>query len=212
MELIKYLNDHFFTKQELLDISKVTAKEFSKYQDSGVMPKCSYRLSLNLESDSFFGLHKAEQEIEYYAKGYSSWLAIIQSLDSAEDVYSLFASRYKAAIESFKTQGHSSDNIKLKSELNNHIKQEWEHFLNGVYGLCTKSGLPEDIAAKEFSIIEINELLACDELDSKQLNKLTFAVDLLDSSSSLFAPHERLRSSRHRIVNEVRREYEILGD
>jgi hypothetical protein len=209
VELIKYLNDHFFTKQELLDISKVTVKELSKYQESGVMPKCSYRLSLNLESDSFFGLHKAEQEIEYYAKGYSSWLAIIQALDSEEDVYSLFVSRYKAAIENLKIQGHSSENAKLKSELNNHIEQEWEHFLNGVYGLCTKSGLPEDIAAKEFSIIEINELLACDKLDSKQLSKLTLAVELLDSSSSLFAPHERFRSSRHRLVNEVRRDYKL---
>jgi len=209
VELIKYLNDHFFTKQELLDISKITEQDFSKYQENGIMPKCSYKLSLNLTCDSFFGLHNDEQEIEYYAKGYSSWLAIIQSLNSTESVYSIFAERYKNAIKNLKEKGHSSSNPKITSELNGHIKEEWHHFLNGVYGLCTKSGLPEDIAAKEFSILEINELSELNELTLEQINKLILAVNLLDSASSLFAPHERLKSSRHRLVNEVRRKHKL---
>ena len=209
MELIKYLNDHFFTKQELLDISKVTEQDLSKYQENGVMPKCSYKLSLNLTSDSFFGTHTNEQEIEYYAKGYSSWLAIIQSLNSTESVYSIFSERYKSAIKNLKEKGHSSNNPKITSMLSDHIKEEWHHFLNGIYGLCTKSGLPEDIAAKEFSILEINEFSELNELTIEQMNKLTLAVNLLDSASSLFAPHERLKSSRHRLVNEVRRKYKL---
>jgi hypothetical protein len=209
VELIKYLNKYFFTKQELLDITKITEQDFSKYQENGVMPKCSYKLSLNIKSDSFFGLHDDEQEIEYYAKGYSSWLAIIQSLNSTKEVYSVFASRYKMAIESLKGQGYSSNNSKVSSEINEHIKEEWSHFLNGIYGLCTKSGLPEDIAAKEFSILVINELSENNTLTPEQLNKLDLAVELLDSASSLFAPHERLKSSRHRLVNEVRRKYQL---
>ncbi|MCJ8295556.1 MAG: DUF6058 family natural product biosynthesis protein, partial [Colwellia sp.] len=91
----------------------------------------------------------------------------------------------------------------------NHINEEWYLFLSGIYGLCTKTGLPEDIAAKEFSILEINELSELDDLTDQQINKLTVAVNLLDSASSLFAPHERLRSSRHRLVNEVRRKYQL---
>ena len=209
MELIKYLNDHFFTKQELLDISKVTEQDLLKYQENGLMPKCSYRLSLNLKSDSFFGLHNNEQEIEYYSKGYSSWLGIIQLSNSADTVYAIFASRYELAIENLRDKGHSTGSPKVTTELDNHIKEEWNHFLNGIYGLCTKSGLPEDIAAKEFSILEINELLELNELTSEQISKLTVAVNLLDSASSLFAPHERLQSSRHRLVNEVRRKYKL---
>lgn len=209
MELIKYLNKYFFTKQELLDITKTTEQDLSKYQEDGLMPKCSYKLSLSIKSDSFFGLHDDEQEIEYYAKGYSSWLAIIQSLNSIEAVYSVFANRYKMAIESLKEQGYSSTNPKVTSDLNEHIKEEWSHFLNGIYGLCTKSGLPEDIAAKEFSILVINELSEHKELTTEQRNKLAVAVDLLDTASSLFAPHERLKSSRHRLVNEVRRKYQL---
>jgi len=209
VELIKYLNKHFFTKQQLLDITKTTEQDLSKYQEDGLMPKCSYKLSLNIKSDSFFGLHNNEQEIEYYAKGYSSWLAIIQSLNSTEAVYSVFANRYKIAIKSLNEHGYYSTNPRVTSELNEHIKEEWRHFLNGIYGLCTKSGLPEDIAAKELSILVINELSENDELTPEQRNKLTLAVDLLDSASSLFAPHERLKSSRHRLVNEVRSKYQL---
>ena len=41
MELIKYLNDNFFTTQELLDASKVSEQELTRYQEKGVMPKSS---------------------------------------------------------------------------------------------------------------------------------------------------------------------------
>lgn len=209
MELIQYLNQYFFTQQELLDITKITEQDLLKYQEDGLMPKCSYKLSLNIKSDSFFGLHDDEQEIEYYAKGYSSWLAVVQSLNSKEAVYAVFANRYKIAIERLEESGYYSTNPKVTSELNEHINEEWSHFLNGIYGLCTKSGLPEDIAAKELSILVINELSEHNDLSHEQLNKLTLAVDLLDSASSLFAPHERLKSSRHRLVNEVRRKYQL---
>ncbi|WP_241210137.1 DUF6058 family natural product biosynthesis protein [Vibrio splendidus] len=35
--------------------------------------------------------------------------------------------------------------------------------------------------------------------------------NLLDSVSSLFAPHEKLKSSRHRLVDEVRCKYKLRG-
>lgn len=209
MELIKYLNDNFFTKQQLLDISKVTERELANYQEQGIMPKCSYRLNLSIDSDSFFGLHQEIEEVEYYAKGYASWLAVIQSLKTKEGVYAVFYQRYINTIENLKVQGHSSSDPKINANIGLHVEEEWRHFLNGIYGLCTASGLPEDIAAKEFAIIEINELSASDELDKENLVKLTNAVNLLDASSSMFAPHERLKSSRHRLINEVRRKYKL---
>ena len=175
MELIKYLNSNFFTKKELLDISKISEQDFLKYQKDKIMPKHSYKLRLNLESDSFFGPHKSEQTVEYYAKGYSSWLAIIQSSGSTKEIYSVFANRYETAIENLIGKGHSSNDIKITSGLSNHIKQEWEHFLNGVYGLCTKSGLPEDIAAKSE---ELQETIT--NLEQKEERWLELSMKLED--------------------------------
>jgi len=221
MELINYLSSYFLTKQELLAATKITEQELSHYQKLEVMPKCSYKLQLSVASTSFFGLHSEEQEIEYYAKGYISWIAIVQSLKDVQSIYSLFETRYKVAIEQLRIQGHYSKSDKINESFDLHIKDEWKHFLDGIYGLCTKSGLPEDIAAKEFSILEINELTATSqatsqvtelaELTEQQLSQLTRAVNLLDAASALFAPHERLNSSRHRLVDEVRRKYVLLS-
>jgi hypothetical protein len=102
LELITYLNNNFLTKQELLDVSKITHQELLKYQDLGVMPKCSYKLNIDLKSDSVFGLYKEEQQIEYYAKGYASWGAIIRSLKSPEVIFSVFSERYKVAVHALR--------------------------------------------------------------------------------------------------------------
>jgi len=110
-----------------------------------------------------------------------------------------------------KALGYSSSDEKVNAKLELHIKEEWQHFLNGIYGLCTKSGLPEDIAAKELAILQINALIEKDNLDKAQRDKLTKAVNLLDAASSLFAPHERLKSSRHRLIDEVRHQYQLTS-
>ncbi|TOM85193.1 DUF6058 family natural product biosynthesis protein, partial [Vibrio parahaemolyticus] len=93
--------------------------------------------------------------------------------------------------------------------LNEIIMEDWEHFLQGTYGLCTQTGLPEDIAAKGFAVEQIKALLERDVLDSNEIKRLEYFVNLLDNASSPFAPHERLNSSRHRLVNEVRRKYKL---
>ncbi|MBU2897268.1 DUF6058 family natural product biosynthesis protein [Vibrio hepatarius] len=207
MELIKYLNEYLITKSELLTQAQVSEQALARYQEAGVMPKCSYKLKLTLECDSFFGLHEDTQEIEYYAKGYLAWLGIVQSLEEKEKIFSVFSKRYKEALGNLKNQGFTSMNVKLNAYIQEHIEQEWGYFLDGIYGLCTKSGLPEHIAAKELAIIQINELSELESPTKLELAQLKRAVDLLDESSALFAPHERVKSSRYRLIDEVNREY-----
>ena len=209
MELIKYLNEHFLTKCELLELSKITEEELRELQEKGLMPQCSYKLKLNLETDSFFGAHFDSQELEYYAKGYISWLAAVKNHECNKVAYSSFSERYKSALNGLKNDGYAATNHKVNEGIDLHIEEEWSHFLKGIYGLCTKSGLPEDIAAKELAILEINEIIEKSDIDEVQLKRLERAVNLLDSVSALFAPHERLKSSRHRLVDEIRRKYKL---
>ncbi|MCW8878178.1 MAG: DUF6058 family natural product biosynthesis protein [Kangiellaceae bacterium] len=210
VNLLKYLNENYFTKHELLELAKISEAELLEYQHKKVMPKCSYRISLNSVCDSFFGEFKEESEIEYYAKGYLSWIGILQSTQDIRSVFEVFSQRYTQAITNLKEAGFRSSSDKVNSKLSLHIDEEWEHFLNGIYGLCTKSGLPEDIAAKEIAILQINEMLALDEAEI-DLIELTKVVNLLDEASSMFAPHERKKSSRYRLVDEVRRKYKLTS-
>ena len=209
METIKYLNKYFITKSELLELTKTTETELHAFQQQGMMPQCSYTLKLSLESESFFGLHCDASELEYYAKGYISWLTIVKSLENPHDAYSIFRHRYTSAVSTLKEFGHHPHSSENDDGIESDVKEAWLHFLDGTYGLCTQSGLPEDIAAKALSIREINQLTDLDNLGGSQLTQLENAVNLLDSASSLFAPHERLTSSRHRLVDETRRKYKL---
>ncbi len=209
MKLILYLREYFYTKEDLINLSKVKLNRFEQLQAIGVMPSCSYNLNVKTSCNSFFGEHTETSSEEYYAKGNLAWLSMLESLVNPADAFAIFNKRYQLEIKRLMKNGFISDDLKVTSNLNQHILEEWKYFLDGTYGLCTNSGLPEDIAAKELAILIINHYISLSQLTKADLLKLANAVDLLDGASSLFAPHERLNSSRHRLITEVRRHYKL---
>lgn len=203
MELIRYLNDHFVTSDQLLAHCALRADELQRWQARRMMPKASYRLALDIACDSFFGAHREQQAVEYYAKGCVSWIDALRQIDGEQEAYAVFARRYRTRLCELAASGMTHAQSFATDE---HITAEWGHFLDGTYGLCTVSGLPEEIAAKEVAIAAIHELDAsCSrphgEVDRERLRN---AVDLLDGASSRFAPHEVARSSRRRYVDDIR--------
>ena len=212
MELIRYLNEGFFTEAQLLAASGIDLAQLTSLQRRGVMPHASYRLKLDLSCDSFFGPHSEQASIDYYAKGCASWSCVVQTLARDSDAYDAFAARYRRRLEQLRAAGVSSAHDKLNAGLGQHLEDEWRHFLSGTYGLCTRSGLPEDIAAKEVAITiikDITEQRQQPALSETGRAGLTVAVDLPDAASNMFAPHERARSSRHRLIDQMRQTYNL---
>ncbi|MDN3612581.1 DUF6058 family natural product biosynthesis protein [Vibrio ostreicida] len=205
MMLVNYLNANFITLEELSSVTNIDQKEIRYYQTERLMPLASYNLNVALDCSSFTGTHNEKYVLEYYARGYISWLSIVHTLKCKGRVFEEFSNRYSKAISVLKGATCEVEN----SGLNETIMEDWEHFLQGTYGLCTKTGLPEDIAAKGFAVDQIKALLEREVLNSNEIKRLEYFVNLLDSASSSFAPHERLDSSRHRLVNEVRRKYKL---
>lgn len=198
MELIDYLTRHFLTRAQLLAASGITSARLDALIGDGRMPQPSYRLQLGIRCASFFGEHDEQVEAEYYATGTPAWIGMLEA--TPEDPFAVFARRYRNALGALPL---TTSDPKLGAGLDAHLQDEWRHFLAGTYGLCTRSGLPEDIAAKELAVCVIRELTAAED-GQPDLERLRQAVDLLDRASSPFAPHERLRSSRHRLVDMVR--------
>lgn len=199
MELVDYLNQHFLTRAQLLAAACIDGERLDALIRDGAMPKPSYRLRVSIACDSFFGPHAEEHAVEYYARGHAAWIGALQA--SAQDPFGMFARRYREALAALPFRSRAPT---LNDGLDAHLRDEWRHFLDGSYGLCTRSGLPEDIAAKELAICVIRESTESGVPDPARLGA---AVDLLDRASSPFAPHERLRSSRHRHVDAVRARY-----
>ena len=204
MQIIKYLNDTFYTKAEFLAAANITEQELKLFQQQKIMPAPSYVLKLDYAVTSIFGEEKNQMEVHYYAKSYSEWIKLIQKNNVPETIFNIFLERYKNTVAELKGQYYTSNDPKLHDQLDGHIKEEWGHFIEGTYGLCTVSGLPEDIAAKEFAILSIIELSQNNTLSAKEKTQLSHLITLLDKASSLFAPHERIRSSRHKYITEIR--------
>ncbi|HEX8613267.1 MAG TPA: DUF6058 family natural product biosynthesis protein [Telluria sp.] len=212
MELIRYLSDCYFTEEQLLAVSGLDPDELAALQQRGMMPQASYRLRLDVHCDSFFGPHQEHKQLAYYAKGYASWIGLLQSLGDESDALRVFAERYRARLAQLRAAGLCTDDPKLNAGLDEHLREEWRHFLEGTYGVCTKTGLPEDIASKELATTIIREIIgkpAEQALSTRDRVCLTLAVDLLDTASGRFAPHEKERSSRHLLIDEVRKTYQL---
>jgi hypothetical protein len=205
MNLIDYLQTYFLTREQLLARTCMAGARLDALQAAGMMPRPSYRLQLNLACGSFFGRHEESHAIEWYAQGYVAWAGLLDALDGPQQAYQTFAERYRRRLALLAVDKLLPDPQALAGDV--HIAGEWSHFLDGTYGLCTRSGLPEDIAAKEAAITLIRALTAAgrpQELGEEARSRLAAAVDLLDRASAPFAPHEVARSSRRRYVDEVR--------
>ena len=212
MELIRYLNDGFLTQEQLLAAAAIDQASFENLQQRNLMPRPSYTLNLDVSCNSIFGPHREQLEVAYYARNYLAWIDLIRSLSSNEDAFQVFSARYKARLQDLFASGLTTHHEKVNAGLDAHIVEEWGHFLDGTYGLCTKSGLPDDIAAKELAVLivkEITEERYDKALSPAERDRLTAAVNLLDAASAPFAPHERLRSSRYRLVDQVRSSYGV---
>jgi hypothetical protein len=200
MDLIDYLNTHFLNREQLLAACAADSARLDALARAGGMPAPSYRLKIRVDCSSFFGDHVEDHAVDWYARGYVDWLRML--LDGAHDPYAVFAARYRAALDALPLF-RALPAPELAAEA--HLKSEWQHFIAGTYGLCTRTGLPEDVAAKELAI-RIIRMLTDDggQLDDRGRELLAEAIDLLDRASSPFAPHERARSSRGRYIDALR--------
>jgi hypothetical protein len=201
MELVRYLERFFFTREELLARCALGPAQLERLQRSRLMPQPSYRLRLDLGCESFFGPHVEQVAVDYYAKGYAAWLALASTFDSEEQARSLFFQRYRARLGQLAAYVAPGDPAFARDA---RLQAEWNAFLDGTYGLCTVSGLPEDAAAKEAAIAVIRELTESGPMDASARARLRKAVNLLDSVAAPFAPHEVTRSSRRRYVDGMR--------
>lgn len=210
LELLDYLRERYHTRPQLLAAAGAAEAQLAHWQTAGMMPAASYVLDLGGSCNSFFGLHETREPVEYHARGYTAWIGALQLLENGEQAMALFARRYRAQIARLMSDGYTLADDRYHGGLDAHIATEWDAFLKGIYGLCTVSGLPEDIAGKELSTALIKELTADvtrDDLSGDERARLARAVDLLDATCAPFAPHEYPRSSRARLVDGVRRRY-----
>ncbi len=199
-DLIDYLSRHYLTETRLLAVAGIDAPTLHGLQARRMAPLPAYRLRVAVHCASFFGPHDEEHVLHFYAGGTPAWLAAVANLAGEQAAFDWFACRHQARLHALAPAAGAD------------LPAAWASFLDGTYGLCTRSGLPEEIAAKEWAAGTIEAIIAhgvVDAVDERRLGSLRHAVDTLDAASSPFAPHERERSSRRRLVDGVREQYRL---
>lgn len=207
MSLLTYLFEHFYGEEQLVQRAGISQKQLQLWQSQALVPLPAYRVMCKVSCESFFGEYQEQQSLSFYAKGTIDWLQQVAKLSDADQAYAIFKSEYQQVLDKLTNVfGHEFFNtINLDDD---HITSQWQHFLNGTYGLCTKSGLAHDIATKEVCLGVIKALFKKVSLDEHQRKRLKDAVAMLDQASAYFAPHERAKSSRCHYIEAA---YKLLN-
>lgn len=197
-DLISYLFHHFVTEQQLLRQVNCTLATLHRLQKSCVMPKPSYVVHSTIACSSYFGDHREQTTLKFYATSYIAWLNILTIEEDVDDPFCRFKSRYVSTIAELATQ-FSVDTSDITSDLNQLVKEEYQHFLAGTYGVCTQTGDVEEIAQKRFAIALITLQPHNNNVTQLQIDR---AVALLDKVAAQFPAHEYERSSRKKYIDD----------
>lgn len=209
MNILDYLQSNFLNLEALLEQTGIGIERLRDVQEKHCMPACSYRLNNISICKSPIKTIETTTEAEYYARGYTSWLNSVCSHGDAKLAFEEFESRYMKQTKLLLQNELQNYAAPWLDTPNEHLQTEWNHFLAGTYGVCTRNGLPEQIVTKELSAARISEIISAKELDQCAKAELQTVVDLMDSTCSEFAPHELVGSSRQRLIDDVRQRFQL---
>lgn len=220
MNSLDYIKQNFLTLAQLSDASGVSVQLIKQMIGAGCLPGPAYEVLQESSIRSVFGEHEEQVTAEYYphshvAKAQDIERSGVSLAAVAAEQRRLFDQTYIDLLRAEKAAefglGHlcAPDGCVKGPELDAFLDTEWQHYLDGTYGLCTRSASFEEIAIKEIMIAKIKCLLGL--LDAGEsavsFDDLAEAVDRLDTVSSPFAPHERQLSSRGQWIDSVRATY-----
>ncbi|PHM39971.1 hypothetical protein Xmau_02155 [Xenorhabdus mauleonii] len=204
-----YLSDNFILEQDFLSGNACSLDELVIWQKNKIFPLPSYITENIYSVISFFGEHNINKSNKWYAKGLCDWVNLVREYSYDHNkLKNLFFYRYENKIKELQQLG-IYDNETDYSQV---MEEAWNHFLDGTYGVCTKDNSPEQIAVKGVAIRVIDRITEKQlrkSIPESDMNTLITSVNLLDEVSSMFAPHERERSSRKRCIELVRSKYLI---
>ncbi len=215
--LLNYLYKNFYEQSIFETVADIDHKAFNQLKEYKIIPGPSYVLDTSIATSSFFGNFKNKETYSFYIKGLVEWLKAVRCFDLKSELRakSYFSHVYGNALKIF-FSGEIGQWIELElpnfqSEFNEKkLEATWQYFLDGTYGVCTRTSSPEDISLKQCLSMFIERFCEKNQpgdLLVKQRSMLAKTIDLLDTVESDFAPHEIKLSSRQRCIIDTRKKY-----
>lgn len=211
--LLNYLYSNFWEESRFAEVIGINLPDLQRWMDARIAPRASYVFDSKGHSRSFVSTYDEHEIYRFHLRGHAQWYQSLLRLGLIEEAQAryYFFHRYDAAKKVFLGSELGRELHRAAPDVEAQFDRDlanstWEHFLNGVYGVCTRDGRPETIFLKQAGVKFIEALSSggAGSLAVHELDLLKRAVDLLDEVASDFAPHEVLVSSRQRCIKDVR--------
>ena len=214
--LMNYLYAHFHEESGFAKAAGVSADELHDLFSERLIPTASYVIGTNTRSVSFVSDYRGQETYRFHLKSYVSWIETLRrlSIDTEARAREYFEQRYNLARDTFLSGelGHQL-NAAAPDVIAGFDTQRadatWGNFLDGVYGVCTRDGMPETVFLKLACVDFVDHLVAPEQIERTRtrLSLLHSLVDFLDGVEAEFAPHEVAQSSRQRCIIDVKARY-----
>ncbi|MGJ8529471.1 DUF6058 family natural product biosynthesis protein [Maritalea sp.] len=215
--LLPYLFSNFYEAAEFCARADCSTDEFAQMQAHKITPNASYQLETNMEVTSYIGVHQENCALQFYPKSGLDWLTLLQNtnITNEADAKQAFTTQFEATKTTLASSPGGKEILGVFPELiaafdDHQLEATWQHFLDGTYGICTRTGLPDAIFLKQFYVRLIDQMVgqySASSIPEKSRVMLQKAIFCLDQVEAEFAPHEVTQSSRQRCIIDVRANY-----
>jgi len=210
---IKYIKENFIESNELCQVSEISHQDLETLINNKLVPNSSYEINVTYKINSPLGDEKIISEVKkYYPK---SVIALIQKNKNLNDSSEFKESLKTEFINTFVNSNNKSfgyENITEEDgsvnmeKLNLAFEQEWQYYLQGIYGICTLNGTGAEIAKKEIAVkrlIDFNKKHGEKKLSDSDKEILYILNNEFNEVSNLFAPYQRINSSRGKYLDKI---------
>lgn len=222
-ENLAYVLAHFQPMSLVEETSGCDTDTLAMLIEHHLLPRPSYFRDENGQLTSNLGTTTISIDTDYFHPTASSHArhavallaAGVAPQSIAADMKAAFQSEYANYLEALRqfrliepgAWKRSFADTKMRMET---AENEYGHWINGTYGVCTRDNTSRAIAIKECMTLNIDALTENskrESLDADESARLARYLDLYDRTAALFAPFERPTSSRQRLCVDVAGKY-----
>jgi hypothetical protein len=217
-EMQDYLDRHYCEAATIADRVGISLVELDELIDARLVPGPSYVVHLDKIISAAFGElpRGGAKPGRYFAPSERVWIRrarTCRARNEAEEVEAIFRTRISIALaaanrEIFRLVDAFDDSGERLPGLDERLDEMWTAFLDGGYALCVVEAdsevrivRKEILQEKLIALTDNGAKAACAELQADELSHL---IDDYDAAAMPFAPAEYPRSSRKRLVDDLR--------
>ena len=214
MSLLNYFNENFYQRNELCQLLRIDDETLSAWQDNGLFPANSFALTNKLEVNSFLGINKHIEELEFYARGYINWgqVLIKHKVENATHAFTHFTHQFEQTLAKVVPELCEELLQCFTEDIEQTIQSNWQYFLMGKYGAVSMNGKIEEIVSIEvfkYAISFYTEDFSVECLEESKRKIVHKALKQLNSSVAHdfeLLPKQLLRE---RYIERVIKHYDL---